>query len=106
MNKKINVAVLDDYQNVCETFGDWSALENDINITVFNKHIGDSGELINLLYPFEVISVMRERTPFTEQLLNSLPNLRLIISTGMRNASIDHTAAAKLDIKICNTGYL
>ncbi|QES88503.1 D-2-hydroxyacid dehydrogenase family protein [Rhizosphaericola mali] len=106
MKNKINVAVLDDYQNVSRLFADWSDIEDQINLTVFNKHIQDMEELIKILLPFEIISVMRERTPLTNDILNQLPNLKLIISTGARNASIDLEAASKLGIEIRNTGYV
>ncbi len=105
MNKKINIAILDDYQQVALSMADWSVL-TDTGITVFHDHLSDPKDIIQRLLPFEVICVMRERTPLNRQLLSQLPNLKLIVSTGRRNASIDVQAAIDLGIAVENTGYL
>ncbi|MTH15822.1 D-2-hydroxyacid dehydrogenase family protein [Flavobacterium sp. LC2016-01] len=106
MQSKINIAVLDDYQNVSQQFADWSTIKIHANVTVFNDTITDFKKLTERLQPFEVICVMRERTPLHKDLLKSLPNLKLIVSTGGRNASIDTQTAESLGIEIRNTGYL
>lgn len=101
----IKVAVLDDYQNVALSMADWSPLKNLAEVTVFNDHVADIGSLIQRLQPFDVICVMRERTPLSRVVIESLPNLKLIASTGPGNASIDQEAAAERGIDIRHTGY-
>jgi phosphoglycerate dehydrogenase-like enzyme len=101
----INIAILDDYQNVALKLADWTNLQSRAHITVFNDHISDSGMLIERLKPFEVVSVMRERTPLPRSIIEQLPNLKLIASNGRRNASIDVAAAKERGIIVCATGY-
>ena len=106
MSNKPKVAVLDDYQNVAFKMADWSAVQQRADVTVFNDHLVAEAEIVNRLLPFEVVCVMRERTPLTRQILSQLPNLKLIISTGRRNASIDEKAVGELGITLKTTGYL
>jgi phosphoglycerate dehydrogenase-like enzyme len=106
MPNKIKVAVLDDYQNVALQIPDWSVLDKQVEITVFNDHVADEAVVIGRLLPFTIICVMRERTPLTRQILSQLPNLKLIVSTGKRNASIDTKAAEEFGIEIKPTGYI
>jgi phosphoglycerate dehydrogenase-like enzyme len=101
----VKVAILDDYQNVALSMADWSPLANLAEITVFNDHVADIGNLIQRLLPFDVICVMRERTPLPRAVIERLPNLKLIASTGPGNASIDQDAAAERGIEIRHTGY-
>ena len=101
----MKVAILDDYQNVALQLADWSSVRRYAEITVFNDHIADSSAVIERLRPFQVVCVTRERTPLPQQILQQLPNLRLIASTGPRNASIDSQAAADLGIAVTATGY-
>jgi phosphoglycerate dehydrogenase-like enzyme len=101
----IKVAVLDDYQNVALAMADWSVLEGRVEVTVFNDHLVDPDAVIARLLPFEVVCVMRERTPLPRAILEQLGHLRLIVSTGPRNASIDLEAARQRGITVCNTGY-
>jgi phosphoglycerate dehydrogenase-like enzyme len=101
----IRIAILDDYQNVALDMADWSALKGRADITVFNDHIADTAQIIERLKPFDVVCVMRERTPLTREIIESLPNLKLIASTGPANASIDTQAAAQRNIKVAHTGY-
>ncbi len=105
INEPLNVAVLDDYQNVALDMADWSQLKDRIVITVFNDHISDPDALIARLAPFDVLCVMRERTPLPRAIIDRLPRLKLIVSTGRRNASIDAAAAAERGIQVANTGY-
>lgn len=98
--------MLDDYQQVALKFADWSALNVKADVTVFNDHITDEAKVIERLLPFQVICVMRERTPLNKSILSKLPNLKLIVSTGMRNASIDINAAEELGITIKHTRYV
>ena len=100
----MRVAVLDDYQQVARQFADWNSLPGDTEVTVFHDHVGDRDELVKRLEPFGIIAAMRERTPFGRDLLEALPNLKLLVTTGMRNKSIDMDAARELGITVCGTG--
>src|SRR6201981_1072008 len=101
----MKVAILDDYQNVALNLADWSAVRHHAEITVFNDHIADPPAVVERLRPFDVICVMRERTPLTREILQQLPNLKLIASTGPRNASINSQTATDLGIAGTATGY-
>jgi phosphoglycerate dehydrogenase-like enzyme len=101
----IRVAVLDDYQDVALSLADWSVLDARATVTVFNDHLADSATVIERLQPFDVVCVMRERTPMTRTIIEHLPNLRLIASTALRNASIDLKAAEERGIQVVHTGY-
>ena len=97
------VAVLDDYQEVALEMADWKSLPSVVEVTVFKNHLSDERDVSKRLAEFEVVSAMRERTPFPKHLLESLPNLKLLVTTGMRNASIDVPSASKLGITVCGT---
>src|SRR5215831_91752 len=101
----MKVAILDDYQNVALQLADWSAVRRHAEITVFNDHLTDPTAVVARLRPFDVVCVMRERTPLPRDILQQLPKLRLIASTGPRNASIDAQAATDLGIAVIATGY-
>jgi phosphoglycerate dehydrogenase-like enzyme len=101
----MQVAVLDDYQNVALRLADWSAVRRHAEITVFNDHLDNPGAVVDRLGPFDAVCVMRERTPLTREILEQLPRLKLIASTGPRNASIDTQAAAERGILVTATGY-
>ncbi len=100
----INIAILDDYQGVALQMAGWSALQGKAEITVFRDHLSDPESLVERLAPFDVICVMRERTPFGRALLERLPRLKLVVTTGVRNASIDVVAAKQLGIAVCAAG--
>ncbi len=102
----MQIAILDDYQNVALTMADWSAVEERARITVFNDHLADTSQLLERLLPFNVICVMRERTPLNREILTQLPNLKLIVSTGKRNASLDTEACKELGIEVATTDYV
>ena len=102
----VRVAVLDDYQGVALESADWSAIPDGAQVQVFRDHMPDSDRVGERLRDFEVIAAMRERTPFPRELLEQLPRLRLLVTTGMRNASIDVDAATELGIVVCGTGGL
>ena len=102
---RIKAAILDDYQNVALELADWSPLADRVDLTVFNDHIDDVDRLIDRLKPFDVLCVMRERTPLSREIIERLPNLKLIASTGAGNASIDLDAAAERGIEVRHTGY-
>jgi phosphoglycerate dehydrogenase-like enzyme len=101
----INVAVLDDYQGIALRITDWSKVSSRANITVFQDHLADEDAVAERLAPFDVVCIMRERTPMSGSLLERLPRLKLIASTGSRNASIDLNIAAGRGISVVHTGY-
>ena len=98
-----SIALLDDYQNVALRMADWSRLQAAHSIKVFDRHLDDTDAVAKALAAFEIIGIMRERTPFTRALFEKLPNLKLLITTGMRNASIDMQAAADRKVTVCGT---
>jgi phosphoglycerate dehydrogenase-like enzyme len=102
----INVAVLDDYQGVALSIVDWSKVTDRANIAVFRDHLVDQDAVAKRLAPFDVVCIMRERTPMPASLLERLPKLKLIASTGSRNSSIDLAAAAERGITVAHTGYM
>ena len=98
------VAVLDDYQRVALSSADWGPVTSRAEVTVFDEPFGSLDEAAAALEPFTVIAAMRERTPFPAALLDRLPRLRLLVTTGMRNASIDLAAAHRRGVVVCGTG--
>ncbi|WP_099353427.1 D-2-hydroxyacid dehydrogenase family protein [Fredinandcohnia onubensis] len=99
----LKCVILDDYQNIALQMADWSLLSNEVEISSINEHIDNEDELVKAIKNYEIIVIMRERTPFPASLLNRLPNLKLLITSGMRNASIDLKTATKLGITVCGT---
>jgi D-3-phosphoglycerate dehydrogenase len=95
-------AILDDYQNVALTLADWKSL-SDVEVQVFNKPLGDQAAVIKALQGFPIICLMRERTPFPRAVLEGLPDLKLLLTSGMRNASIDLVAAKDRNVVVCGT---
>jgi phosphoglycerate dehydrogenase-like enzyme len=98
------IAVLDDYQYVAASLADWSQLPEAVEVVEFADHIGDVDTLVTRLQPFDVVVAMRERTPFPRAVLERLPNLRLLVTTGARNPSIDVAAARECGVTVCGTG--
>jgi phosphoglycerate dehydrogenase-like enzyme len=101
----IGIAVLDDYQRAALSVADWSSLKPWASITIFHNHLSEADAIITRLQPFDVVCVMRERTPLTRDILERLPRLKLIASTAGRNASIDTDTADRWGIKVVHTGY-
>ncbi|OGO36861.1 MAG: hydroxyacid dehydrogenase [Chloroflexi bacterium RBG_16_57_8] len=99
----MKVAILDDYQQVALKMADWSTLPDVTEVRAFREHWTGIDALADRLIGFDIIVAMRERTPFPEELIERLPRLRLLVSTGMRNASIDLAAATRLGILVCGT---
>ena len=97
----MKIAILDDYQHVALTCADWDPLG--AKIVAFSSHIAETGDLVAQVRPFDVIVAMRERTPFTATRIGLLPNLKLLVTTGMRNASIDLAACAAAGVTVCGT---
>ena len=96
------IAVLDDYQRVAHRFADWDSLKpHEINF--FHAPLGGPDAIVEALRPFDIIAAMRERTAFPAAVIERLPNLKLIVTTGARNASVDVKAAAARGITVCGT---
>jgi D-3-phosphoglycerate dehydrogenase len=99
----VRCAILDDYQNVALETGDWSKIKGDVDIKVFNEHLDGADKVIAALQGFQIVVAMRERTAFPRQVIEALPDLKLLISTGLRNASIDTEAAKARGVVVCGT---
>jgi phosphoglycerate dehydrogenase-like enzyme len=102
----VQVAVLDDYQDVARRLGPWDTLGERVVVTSFSDHVADDDSLVQRLTRFEVVVAMRERTPFPAHRLERLPALRLLVTTGMRNAAIDLDAARRLGVIVAGTSSL
>lgn len=99
-------ALLDDYQNVALKLADWSAVQSEVEPVTFHEPLGSQEQAIRALQGFPIIVAMRERTPFPRAMFEGLPDLRLLITTGMRNAAIDLKAAADHNVMVCGTELL
>lgn len=97
------IAVLDDYQSVAADFCDWSQVPGEIEVVEFHDSVTDEEALVARLEPFDVVIAMRERTPLPRHVLERLPNLKLLVTTGMRNKSIDIEAATERGVTVCGT---
>lgn len=97
-------AILDDYQNIALQFADWSPLKGKVDIKVFNEAFASQADAISALKDFEIICAMRERTPFPREVIAALPNLKLLITSGMRNAAFDLDALREHGVVVCGTG--
>ncbi|MET0967514.1 MAG: D-2-hydroxyacid dehydrogenase family protein [Nakamurella sp.] len=98
------IAILDDYQSVATAIADWRPLAGRAEVVSFTNHLTDPEEVVSRLVNFDIVVVMRERTPLPRELLARLPRLRLLVTTGMRNASIDLAAARELGVVVSGTG--
>ena len=99
----LRCAILDDYQNVALSMADWSQVGPSVEIKVFNEHLGAPDKVIAALQGFAIVCAMRERTAFPRAVIEALPDLKLLITTGMRNASIDLEAAKAKNVVVCGT---
>jgi phosphoglycerate dehydrogenase-like enzyme len=99
----MRVAVLDDYQNYASENADWGDLASDLEVVSFTDHLFDDDALAERLQDFEIVLAMRERTRFQRPLFEKLPKLKLLITSGMRNASIDNEAATDHGVTVCGT---
>jgi len=102
----IRVAILDDYQNVALAMADWRSLRPEVAVEAFHERLAGEDALVKRLADFEVIVAMRERTQLPRSVLERLPKLKLLVTTGMRNVAIDVKAAAELGIVVSGTGLL
>ena len=92
--ERFRIAVLDDYQDVALSLADWSVLDARATVTVFNDHLADSDAVVERLQPFDIVCVMWERTPLTRTIIERLPKLRVIASTGTQHG-----------VPVVHTGY-
>ena len=99
-------AIIDDYQGCALEMADWSALAPDVEVEIFRDHVADEDALARRLAGFEIVCAMRERTPFPRSLLERLPRLELLLTSGMRNLSIDGAAAREHGVTVCGTPSL
>jgi phosphoglycerate dehydrogenase-like enzyme len=100
----IKIAILDDYQNVALDMADWGSLPSDTRIDVFNDHLSDEAAIAKRLNPYDVLVIMRERTPFPGSLIRQLPSLKLLVTTGKRNLAVDMDSCAERGIVVSGTG--
>ncbi|MEV8586718.1 D-2-hydroxyacid dehydrogenase family protein [Streptomyces sp. NPDC051180] len=100
---KLRCAVLDDYQGVALSSADWSPLADRVDVRVLREHLDDRDALVAAVEDCEILVIMRERTPFDAGLLDRLPRLRLLVTSGLRNASVDVAAARARGIAVCGT---
>lgn len=100
---KLRCAILDDYQKVSLDFANWSLISDRIDVKPFHSHFKKEDELVEAIHEFDIIIIMRERTPFYASLFARLPKLKLLITTGMRNASINLVAAQNNNVMVCGT---
>ncbi|MBR0752213.1 D-2-hydroxyacid dehydrogenase family protein [Bradyrhizobium jicamae] len=98
-------AILDDYFDIALSVADWPKIGDRVDVTVFNKPFANEAEAAGALADFEIICAMRERTPFPASLFKALPKLKLLMTSGMRNASIDAEAAKAHQVAFCGTQY-
>lgn len=96
--------ILDDYQNVSLSLAGWQTLAPQVECRALTEHISDEDQLVAQLQDAEIVVIMRERTPFSAALFARLPKLRLLITSGMRNASVDLAAARENGVTVCGTG--
>src|ERR1700722_3957107 len=101
--ERFRIAVLDDYQNVALSLANWSVLDGRAMVTGFNDHLADPEAVVERLRPFDIVGVMRERTPMARTIIDPLPRLPLIASTGPRNPSIDLKAVEEQGIQVVHT---
>jgi len=102
---RLRCAILDDYLDLTLTIADWSRVEDRVDITVFNEPFASMEAAAGALKDFEIICAMRERTPFPRALFAALPKLKLLITSGMRNAAIDMEAAKEHQVVLCGTQW-
>ena len=98
----MKIAILDDYFSRAQYYADWGS-SDDLNFTFFDSHVSDTHKLIEMLTPFDAVGLMRERTPFPKVIIDALPNLKLIVTSGKQNAAIDIEAASLRGITVCGT---
>jgi len=102
---RLRCAILDDYFNVALTLADWSGISDRVDVTVFDQPFASEQAAASALGDFAIVCAMRERTPFPRSLIEALPKLKLLVTSGMRNAAIDMEAAKSREVTVCGTQY-
>src|ERR1700712_2279547 len=102
---RLRCAITDDYLNLSTKVADWSQLMDRVDVTVFNQPFASAEAAADVLKDFEIVCAMRERTPFPRALFATLPNLKLLITSGMRNAALDLEAAKDHQVVLCGTQW-
>ncbi len=97
------LAIIDDYEELALKLGDWDCLPTEVRIDVHTDHLDEENSLVKRLMPYEILVIMRERTPFFRSLIEKLPNLKLLVTTGQRNRSIDLAACLEREVVVCGT---
>ncbi|HYF19654.1 MAG TPA: D-2-hydroxyacid dehydrogenase family protein [Ramlibacter sp.] len=100
---KLRAAVLDDYQDAARRYGPWHLVDGEVELTAFRDHLADEGTLVERLRPFDIICLMRERTPLPARVIDALPNLKLIVTTALWNAVLDVGHANAKGIPVTGT---
>jgi len=103
---KLSCAILDDYQNIALSMADWSAVSEKVEVFSLTQHVNNEDELVTLISHCQIVVLMRERTPFPRKLFARLPKLQCLVTSGMRNASIDLAAASEYRVTVCGTRSL
>ncbi len=98
------IVLLDDYQGVALDYGGWDRVPDEWQLVALERHVADADELVEALAGAEIVVAMRERTPLPAEIVDRLPDLRLLITTGMGNAAIDVAAAQANGVTVCGTG--
>ena len=99
----LRCTVLDDYHGAATAFADWAPVSDRVAVRTLREHVPDEAQLAQVLHDDEIVVIIRERTAFPERLFDRLPRLRLLVTTGFRNASIDMSAAARHGVTVCGT---
>src|SRR6201997_2858936 len=102
---RLRCAILDYYLNIALNVADWAKIGDRVDVTVFNHHFPDEAAALSALKDFEIVCAMRERTPFPRALIAELPKLKLLLTSGMRNAAIDMEAAKERGVVVCGTQW-
>ncbi|WP_024518191.1 D-2-hydroxyacid dehydrogenase family protein [Bradyrhizobium sp. Tv2a-2] len=102
---RLRCAILDDYLNIALDVADWAKIGDRVDVTVFNHHFPTEAAAASALKDFEIVCAMRERTPFPGTLIAELPRLKLLLTSGMRNAAFDMEAAKQRGVVVCGTQY-
>jgi phosphoglycerate dehydrogenase-like enzyme len=105
MMTRLRCAILDDYFNIALEIADWSAIADRVDVTIFDQPFASPEAVVSALKDFEIVCAMRERTAFPRAVLEALPKLKLLITSGMRNAAIDSEAAKERGIVLCGTQW-
>ena len=99
----MRLAIIDDYEEVALTMGDWDSLGPEIDMDIYKDHLTEERALVDRLLPYDILIIMRERTPFPRSLIEQIPSLKLLVTTGHRNKAVDLIACTEKKIVVCGT---